>query len=40
MKIYAYITNDRVREIIKSEGVFENIPLEDRYSKDRRNGLQ
>lgn len=33
-KIYAYIYNNRVKEIIKSEGVFTNIPLEKRYSKD------
>lgn len=34
MKLYALIDNNRVREIIKSEGVFENIPLNQRYSKE------
>lgn len=34
-KIYALIGEDnRVREIIKSEGVFENIPIEQRYPKE------
>lgn len=33
-KMYAFIDNGRVREIIKSEGVFENIPLERRYPKE------
>ena len=33
-KIYALIENDRVREIIRSEGVFENIPIQDRYPED------
>ena len=33
-KLYAFIDNGRVREIIKSEGVFENIPLERRYPKE------
>lgn len=34
-KIYALIGEDnRVREIIKSEGVFENIPLNQRYPQE------
>ena len=33
-KMYALIDNNRVREIIKSEGVFENIPLNQRYPKE------
>lgn len=33
-KMYAFIDEGRVREIIKSEGVFENIPLERRYPKE------
>ena len=34
-KMYALIGEDnRVREIIKSEGVFENIPLNQRYPQE------
>ena len=33
-KVYAFIENGRVREIIRSEGIFENVPLEDRYAKE------
>ena len=33
-KMYALIDNNRVREIIKSEGVFENIPLNQRYPQE------
>ena len=33
-KIYAYIAENRVREIIKSEGIFENVPIEERYTKE------
>ena len=31
---YAYIENDRVNKIIKLEGIFENVPLELRYTKE------
>lgn len=34
MKYYALIDNGRVREIIKSEGVFAKIPLKKRYSPE------
>lgn len=30
--LYAYIEDGRVKEIIKSEGIFENIPIEERFS--------
>ena len=33
-KIYAFIVEGRVREIIKSEGIFEDIPIEERYTKE------
>lgn len=33
-KIYALIENGRVREIIKSEGIFENVPIEERYDEN------
>lgn len=33
-KMYALIDNNRVREVIKSEGVFENIPLNQRYPQE------
>lgn len=33
-KRYARIENGRVREIIKCEGIFENIPIEKRYNKE------
>ena len=32
--MYAYIENGRVNKIIKLEGIFENIPLELRYTKE------
>lgn len=34
MKCYALIDNGRVREIIKTEGVFAKIPLKKRYSSE------
>lgn len=33
-KLYALIYENQVKEIIKSEGIFENIPLEQRYTKE------
>lgn len=33
-KIYALIYENKVKEIIKSEGIFEDIPLEQRYTKE------
>ena len=34
MKCYALIDGGRVREVIKSEGVFEKMPLKKRYSPE------
>ena len=33
-KIYAYIYDNMVKEIIRSDGIFENILIEDRYTED------